>query len=270
MRELRHLLSVYFHAVGVRLKGQMQYRVSFLTEALAQALVTGLDFAALALLFSQFPKLRGWTLWEVGLLYAMVHSAFALAELAARGFDTFSRQIREGAFDAALIRPYSPFFMTLCSDFHARRVGRLAQALTVGLICSAKAGVLWTPDRVLLAIGALIGGACFFVALFVIGATLCFWTVESIELINIFTHGGIEAANVPVSIYHRWFRNVFIFVVPLAWVNYFPALHLLQRADPLGFPAAAQVMAPLVGVAFLCLARLIWATGVRHYQSTGS
>ncbi len=270
MRELRHLLSVYFHAIGVRLKGQMQYRVSFLTETAAQALVTGLDFAALAVLFSRFSNLRGWSLWEVGLLYAIVHASFSLAELAARGFDTFSRQVREGAFDGSLIRPHSPFFMTLCSDFHARRLGRLAQALTVGIVCSAKAGVVWTPDQVLLFIGALIGGACFFVALFVIGATLCFWTVESIELINIFTHGGIEAANVPISIYRTWFRNVFVFVVPLAWVNYFPALHILQRTDPLGFPPVVQVLAPLVGMMFLCLARAIWTVGVRHYQSTGS
>jgi len=267
---MAHMVGVYFHAIIVRLKAQMQYRASFLMDILAQVLISGLDFAALAVLFSKFARLRGWSLWEVGLLYALVHSSFALAELAARGFDTFARQIREGGFDAFLIRPFSPFFMTLCSDFHGRRVGRLAQALVVGFICCQKAGVVWTASKVAVFLSALAGGACFFVALFVIGATLCFWTVQSIELINIFTHGGIEAANVPISIYRRWFRSFFIFVVPLAWVNYFPALHILGRPDPLGFPPAVQWLAPLAGVAFLMLARLVWSFGVRHYQSTGT
>ena len=103
----------------------------------------------------------------------------------------------------------------------------------------------------------------------VIGTTLYFWTVQSIEFINIFTHGGNETGNFPISIYKDWFRRLFTFVVPLAFVNYFPTLHLLDKADPHSTPAVLALISPIIEVVFLAVSSRVWRFGVSHYQSTG-
>lgn len=103
----------------------------------------------------------------------------------------------------------------------------------------------------------------------VVGATLCFWIVQSIEFINIFTHGGNEAGNFPISSYKDWFRCLCTFVVPLDFVNYFPTLYLLDKADPHGAPAISARISPLVGIIFLTVSSQIWRFGGSHYQSTG-
>ena len=72
------------------------------------------------------------------------------------------------------------------------------------------------------------------------------------------------------SCFEDWMRRFFMFVVPLAFVSYFPALHLLERPDPLGLPTWLQLASPAVAVVFLLVAGVAWRFGVAHYQSTGS
>ena len=58
--------------------------------------------------------------------------------------------------------------------------------------------------------------------------------------------------------------------MPLAFVNYEPALFLLGRADPLGVPDFVRLLSPLAALIMALLARYGWRQGVLHYQSTGS
>ena len=58
--------------------------------------------------------------------------------------------------------------------------------------------------------------------------------------------------------------------MPLAFVNWYPALYLLDRPDPFGFPAWLQFASPLAAVLLGPSPLLAWRTGVRHYTSTGS
>jgi ABC-2 type transport system permease protein len=53
-------------------------------------------------------------------------------------------------------------------------------------------------------------------------------------------------------------------------VAYQPALALLGRADPLGLPAWAGFVSPLVALVAAGAAAVGWRAGIRHYRSTGS
>ena len=265
-----YLLALYFRLIGASLRSQMQYRASFLLDTLSLFGVTFLDFLSIAILFKRFEGLKGWTLWEVGFLYSLINLAFALAVMVGRGFDTFHRDIVRGEFDKVLFRPLSAFYQVLASQFQLRRIGRMAQALVIFGMANAHLDIAWTLSKVAFLALCVLGGMCFFLGLIILGATFCFWTVQSIEILNVFTHGGVEAGNYPMSIYTGWFRRFFTFVVPLAFVNYFPSLYLMGKPDPLGLSPIFQLVAPLVGPAFLGLSLLFWRFGVRHYQSTGT
>jgi ABC-2 type transport system permease protein len=128
----------------------------------------------------------------------------------------------------------------------------------------------WTIAHIVLLLSAIAGGVCLFSGLFVLQATLCFWTTESLEIVNCATYGGVEAAQFPVNIYRPWFRAVFTFVIPLATINYFPIQALLNLADPLGSPRWIQWTSPLAGVLFFLVCLECWRFGVKHYTSTGS
>ena len=110
----------------------------------------------------------------------------------------------------------------------------------------------------------------FFYGLFVIQATLSFWTTESLELINTLTYGGTETAQYPLAIYRPWFRRLFTYVVPLGCISYFPSVAILGVEDPLGSSLAFQVSSPFAGFLFLALSLGFWRIGIRRYTSTGS
>jgi ABC-2 type transport system permease protein len=264
-------IRLYFRYVAISLRAQMQYRASFLAQALSQLLITGAEFLGLAAVFQRFKQINGWTLAEVALFYGIIGLAFAIAEAVPRGFDLFGRMIRAGDFDRILLRPRSTTLQILGIELQLMRVGRFAQALAVLIWASNAIDIAWTAPKIALLLLSILGGACLFSGLFVLQATLCFWTVESIEIVNCTTYGGVEAAQFPLTIYRPWFRQIFVWVIPLATINYLPAHAILGRVETtLGTPLWAQWMAPLIGVLFLVICLQVFRLGVRRYTSTGS
>ena len=263
--------ALYLRMLGQSVRAQLQYRLSFALMALGQFVTTGVEALGVWALFERFGSLSQWTLAQVGVFYGVVNIAFALADALARGFDVFGSQyVKNGGFDRLLLRPRSTELQLFGHEFTLYRVGRIAQgALLLGFAVSLGDAPLQFWQWLTLG-WAIIGGICLFVGLFVLGATLSFWTVESLEVMNTLTYGGAETAQYPMSIYPLWFRRFFTFVVPLACVSYFPVVFALGVPDPLGSSPAQQLAAPLAGVLFLCACIAVWRFGVRHYRSTGN
>lgn len=270
MRSARDALALLGRFFGISLRAQMQYRSSFWLQSVGQFLITGIDFLGVLALFDRFGALEGWTLAEVAFFYGVVNVAFAVADGLSTGFDQFGVLVRNGDFDRMLLRPRSPVLQLAGHELAIRRVGRLAQGAVIFAWAAWALGTDWTWARAGLLAATVIGGTALFLGLFVLQATLSFWTVESLEVVNSFTYGGVYAAQYPLAIYRLAFRRFFTFVVPLACVAYLPVLAVMGRPDPLGSPVWAQWLAPLAGFVFLAASLVVFRLGVRHYTSTGS
>lgn len=263
-------MSLYLVLVRAQISAQWQYRGSFLVQGAAQFFVTFIDFILILLLFQRFPSIAGWSLGEVALLYGIGSIAFGISDLICSGFDGLSKLIRLGTFDRVLTRPVGTFTQVLASDIQIRRLGKVFQGMVTLALAMSWLDVTWTAPKAVVLVSAIVSGAAIFTAIWVIGAAITFWTVETSEVTNIFTYGGDLLVSYPMSIYADNLRRFFTFIVPLVFVSYLPGLYILERPDPLGLPPALQVCSPLAAVLFLVAARFCWALGVRHYQGTGS
>jgi len=253
------------------MRGQMQYRASFFLMSLGGFMVTFSEFIGIWVLFARFKSLADWRLSEIALFYGIVSVAFALSESAARGFDIFSQMVKTGGFDRLLLRPRRLSLQVAAQELQLMRIGRLSQGLAILIWAAASLDLDWNAARIGLTVTAVLGGACLFYGLFVLQATLCFFSTETLEVMNVLTYGGVETAQFPISIYRDWFRRFFTFVVPLACVTYFPALEILGREDAfLHSPAWFRWAAPLAGFVFLMVCFQIFGWGVKKYRSTGS
>lgn len=251
--------------------GQARYPGSALMLTVGQFLVTGIEVLAVWAQFDRFGDVQGWRLGEVALFYGLVNCTFAIADALGRGFDVLGTELlRTGAFDRMLLRPRPLWLQLIGHDLRISRLGRLLQGLLVLAYATATTGIAWTPATVAIALCAVAGGVALFLGILVLQGTLSFWTIESLEIVNVLTYGGVEAAQYPLALYERWFRRLLTFVVPLACVAYYPVLAILGKADPLGAPAWVGIVAPLAGFAFLAAAFGLWRVGLRRYASTGS
>jgi ABC-2 type transport system permease protein len=74
----------------------------------------------------------------------------------------------------------------------------------------------------------------------------------------------------PPTVFGQDLLRGVVFVVPLAFVNWLPALYVLGRPVPLGLPQWTAFLSPLVALALFLPASLAWRAGLRSYRSTGS
>jgi len=262
---------LYGRYVRASLRSQMQYPGSFVLTSFGAFAATVVDFIAVWALFARFRQVAGWRFGEVALFYGVIGVSFALADSLTRGFDVFGeRFVKTGDFDRVLVRPRAIVVQLLGYEFRATRIGRLAQAMVAWVVAARLTSIAWTWDVWATLFFAVAGGTALFCGILVLQATLSFWTVESLEIANTLTYGGVEAAQYPLDLYARWFRNFLTFVVPLGCVSYFPVAAVLGRADRTGLPAEILRLTPVLGFVFLAVALWMWRFGVRHYTSTGS
>jgi ABC-2 type transport system permease protein len=260
-------MKLYLKYVLVLLKVQMQYRVSFWLLSFGQFLVPLSVFAGLYFLFERFGSIKGWSFFEVALCFSVVHMAFSISECCARGFDSFSSLVSSGDFDRVLVRPRSTVVQVMGSKFEFTRVGRLLQSIGVLIWALFNLTVNWNVIRVTTLILMVISGVFIFAGIFILAATLCFWTIQGIEVANIFTDGGREMSQYPLNIYKKWLMRFFTFVIPFGCINYFPLMYVLSKVEE---NQVLYMLSPIYGILFIVPCIFAWRFGVKHYRSTGS
>ena len=265
--------ELYRRLVSAQIRSQMQYRTAFVFDMVAQLFGNIVDFGAVAVFFTHFPTIGGWSLGEIGLLYGLSTLSFSLADMFASGFDYAyfgPTMVQRGGFDQVLVRPVSAFLQVLASQFMIRRLGRFVQGALILALALALLHMEWTPIKIAFMLVVIVSGILFFMGLFIFGSGVSFWTVESLEAMNVLTYGGQTMISYPMHIYQDWLRSIFMFVVPMAFVNYYPSLWLLDRPDPLGGPAWLAFLSPVVCLAVFLVGTRMWWFGVQKYTSTGS
>jgi ABC-2 type transport system permease protein len=260
-------MKLFMRYLSILFRSQMQYKTSFWLLTVGQFFTPFTMIAGIWFLFERFGSLRGWDFHEVAICFAVIHMAFAISECFARGFDTFASLIVSGDFDRLLVRPRSTFLQVLGSKFEFTRIGRLAQSSIVLIWATASASIDWTPLKALTLGLMILSGTIIFAGIFILVATLCFWTVQGLEIANILTNGGKEMAQYPLQIYERWVVRFFTFIIPFGCVNYLPLQYILGRTDG---DEMFYSLTPLAGFLFFFLCLIVWQFGVRHYRSTGS
>ncbi|MCC6573880.1 MAG: ABC-2 family transporter protein [Planctomycetes bacterium] len=264
-------LRAYFSLMSASLRSQMEYRRAFLLEFTGRFIITGLELAALFIIFENVGNVLDWTRWEVVYLYGIVNVTFGCAEIIGYGLEaTVPTLIRTGDFDRVMLQPISPWLFSCGRQFRLLDLGRIAQGLLALGLAFAHLPIQWTLAAVAMFVLTLICNVAVYTGLFTCAAASCFWTTESTEVFNAFTYGGTQMAQFPVHVYRPWLRAIFLWIVPVGFVTYFPALVVLSKPDALGLPPFMPWLSPFIAAVFCGLCALFWRAGLNHYQSTGS
>ncbi len=263
-------LRAYLVLAGAWVRAAWSYRTSFLLLLVARILISGIDFLAVLVMFTHIDTLGGFDLAAVALLYGLSGLALGFADLVAGNAERLGRRVRDGTLDAMLVRPVSPLVQVCADQFALPRVGRVVQAaLVLGWALSA-VDVDWDVSRVLVLGSTVIAGATIFTAIFVAGAAYQFVAGDASEAMNVFTYGGAALTQYPLTIFPIEVVRGVTFVVPIAFVNWYPVLYVLDLPDPFGLPGWLRLAAPLVALVTAVLAAGAWRWGLRRYRSTGS
>ena len=260
-------MRLYGKYLRMVIRSALQYRLAVWLVIAGQFLVSFLIYFGMVLMFRRFGGLDGWSFAEVALCFGVAHVAFAVSECLSRGFDMFPRMVVSGDFDRILLRPRATALQVLGSGFEITRIGNLLQGGLVLVFAVSGLDTVWSAGKVATLVFMVLGGIGVFCGIFILGATMSFFTVQGLEFINIFTNGGQEMASYPLTIYSKWLTRFFTFVIPFGCMNYLPLLYLTGRVDS---HPVLYMAAPFLGILFLVPCLWVWSLGVRRYASTGS
>lgn len=262
-------LCLYFKSCRMLIRSQMQYRASFLMQTFTQLVMMVTELLAVLILMDRFSVLGRWNRGEILFFFGVISTSFYLCECFARGITQFPPLIAQGDLDSMLIRPRGVLFQVICSRADPRRFGAILIGVLALILGSVSAQIHWTAFKMLLLIWTILGGMALVCGLFLIEATLSFFSVKRIELVNILTYGGRSTCQYPIDIYPRGLQLLFTLVAPFALTTHLPTAYILDK--PLwGAGAGWSLLAPLSGFAFLGLMTFVFYRGLRRYRSTGS
>ena len=268
MVEVAHAVRSYWLIALLWIRAAMAYPLSFWTMTVGGVLITFLDFVAIWLMFSHIDTYGGFTLREIALLYGVTSIAFRVADMLVGSVEKIGQKVRSGELDAMMTKPV-PVLVQLCADrFELRRLGQIAQAVAV--FAWAAPIVEWTPPRLAVLVMALVSGVVIYFCVFVTFSTIQFWTLDASEFANAFTYGGNTIMQYPMTIFPREVVRSLTYLLPLAFVNWYPCLFLLGLHDPFGAPDWFRFASPLAALALVVVTALVWRQGLRRYRSTGS
>ena len=263
-------IRLYIRSMGMLLKCQMQYPVSFLLQTLAQLIMEGGEMLALILIIDRFDRVNQWEAGDLFFFFGIMSVTFYLTECFGRGITgEFPSLIRSGQLDTLLLRPRGILTQVLCSAVDPRRITCIAVGITALVIGCRLSAVQWTILKAFLMAEAILFGFMLILGLFMIEAVFCIHSVKSVELVNAITYGGRSACEYPVSIYPRLLRILFTAFAPFALVLQTPAAFILDK--PLfGWPEWAAFLSPLTGVIVFIFIYALFQRAMRFYCSTGS
>ncbi len=264
------MLAAYVQYWRINFLTMLEYRANFIMWFLFTIIYHGVALAALYVTMRQFPSMNGWDFRQMFFLYALWMAGHELHNTLFFTIVSVPDYIREGRFDRFLVRPLDTLFQVLTVPQQIMPDGIVLGLATLGFATVA-AGV--RVDWIFITFVPLIviGGALIDLGISLAVATIAFWFIRVDTLRWVVMSLEQDFTRYPISIYTRGVRIVLTYVLPFAFMNYFPATYFLQKGDTgLSLNPQVGLLTPAIGLAWVFVAYAFWRVGLRHYQGTGS
>ena len=258
-------MKCYMRALSLHLKSELEYRTSFIFSFISQIVIFFSYYFVILSLFSRFNNIKGFTLYEVLLCFSIIQFGYSFNEVFARGLDKFDNLIVQGGFDRLLLRPKSIIIQVLYNESDFVKTSRLFHALIILVVALTHLNIEWSIMKVICLLLMIISATLIFFSIFLLAASYCFITVQGLEVRNVFTDGGKHMAQYPIGIFSKGFIYFFTFIIPYAFVNYYPLLYVLGKKNNILY-----AFSPLLLFIYVIPCIIVFYLGVKRYSSVGS
>ncbi len=268
MRDTIHLMAVNSKTTAT---AWFQYRVDALLRSLAVFLREATGIIVIYFTLLKFDTLSGWNIHEMLFLFSLLFLTYGIMILFFTGLRDFGKTVRDGSFDRFLLRPRGLLFQILFvnADWFAA-IGHGGLGITLFLLSAGRVGIRWNAGNVCYYLLAVAGGVLIQGAIFLLLATMNIYLLQTDSLKDLLYWNTRKFAGYPISIYSKAIQILMIYVMPFAFVNYFPAQYFLRKSDLNGYPEAFLYLTPVIGVLLYLLSYLFWRYSIRFYKSTGN
>lgn len=263
MRRHVRLLILYF---GQYAKVRLAYKADFIIAFFSSMAATVLGFGFVLVLFTKIPRLQDWSFNEVMFLYGFSLIPLGFFNVVSWNLYDFSElYIIEGKFDRVLLRPVATLFQVIFEKFRLESLQEVVTGMAVLALCVQRMHLELKVSDYLWFVVMIVSGAVIYMAVFLILTAVSFWFEDRVGIVPP-VFNMLNFGRYPLTIYNVFIQFLLSWIIPFGFATFYPTTHFLGRnAFTLYFH-----LVPVVAVAFMGLAVLVWNRGVANYSSTGT
>lgn len=260
-------LKVYFHYFLIYFKGKASYKLDFLVGIFSNLLVGGFGLLFVLILMDGkvITSLGDWSKDEVMFIYGYSLLAFSFFNCVSQNLFRFGdKYIIAGQFDRVLLRPLSSIAQILFESFNLDSIGTFSLGIVVLLRSAGNLNIQFGFFDYLWLIISIISGSIILISVFISLASLSFHFEDKLG-VGAPVYGLINFGRYPINIFNKTIQFVLSFVIPFAFVAFYPATHFFSKS---GFEIYCY-LTPLVAAIGFVIALYFWNLGTKKYTSTG-
>ncbi len=266
LREISRQLSIFAAYFAQFLKMRMVYRIDFLIDLGANLFAMGVQLSVLIVLFDKIDALRGWSFEQVLFIYGFSLLPLGLFNLVAINLYRFAeRYIADGNFDRVLLRPINSLAQVMFESFNVSGLNEIILGSGIMVYALRELAVTFSWLDALAMVLVVFSAMLIYFGVFLGLSAVSFWFEDRMGL-GPPVYIVIRFSRYPVTIFCPLVRLFLTFVLPFAWVAFYPATYFVGTGEFQRF----SLLTPVVGIVVFSLSYTIWKCGVRHYASTGS
>lgn len=266
---LKETIYIYLRIAIASIKSRMEYRASFLVFLFTLVTFYTAQIATIGIVITRFKTIGGWTMGEMAFLYSLLILSQGIVTFIFSGILDFGEFVRDGTFDRFLVRPLSPLIQIIMGGFEISGFAHIILGFLTFFMANSLITVHWNLLNGLVFVTVVIGGALILGSIRIIIAAIAFYAVNTNSLVHLFVFSSREFLLYPLNIYNGGLRFLLTFIVPLGFINFYPAHYFLNKSgDDIFHPLFVFGTLPIGMVMFL-FSLWLWKRGQDDYESAG-
>lgn len=265
MEKLKYYFKIYFMIISQDIKAKMQYRADFYISTIGMIATNISGIVSFWILFNNIPDILGWNYYELLFIYGFSLLTLTPMQLFFDNIWNINQHVFTGDFIKYCFRPLDIFFYYIAEVFDMKGLSQLVMGALILSFAWIKLGIAVSGFKIILLILTVLSASLVMIAIMVAGSSMAFYIMNATSLM-MFLFRFRDFAKYPVTIFNPIFRFIFTFIIPIAFVSFYPAQIFLRPSEA----SYIAWLSPVVGIVFFTLAYLLWSKGAKQYSGTGS
>lgn len=260
------MVNVVFAYIQQYIKTKLAYRADFFIESLTDLMYQATSLVFIFVVFRHVTDIDGWSRYEVLTIFGYFMVPFALFNSLFSSLGHIrDKYIIEGELDRVLVRPVNPLLQICLEMMELEPLAGAVLGVALMGLSRQQLGIelIWWEPLVFLIF--VLGSVMVYGGVFIGLAATGFWA-EGRTGVSPLVYNLVGYGRYPASIYKGIVRWVLTWVLPFAFVGFYPGTMFLQRYDY----AFYAWLTPLMGLVVFFIGYRIWLAGLSRYRGTGS
>lgn len=263
--EFKKYIKIYRFYIKSSILLLLNHRFNLIMSSVANLCWTFFQLFSLNIIFSKISDFKGWSFGDLVILLAFgqifVYMSFIIYDI---NLDDLFDKIKDGTFDRMLLKPINVKFQASFEQVAIPQVLSMFTTVTplfiYGIIKSETTPVNLLLSFLIVSLGLIL---MFFFRLLVAGLTFFFDDTQSLKATLL--DSTKDVMRIPINFFPNPIRLIFIFLIPLAFVTFYPVMVL--KGDTSAFNILITEV--LLTAGFYMISNKVWKEGLKRYSGVG-